>query len=147
MRYALAFGCALCQTLMFRVVSTTLNPRIGFFFLLATVCSPGNFHASSAYLPSSFAMYMVMVGAASFMDWRGGLKTSWGIFWFAVGGVLGWPFAAALCAPFLFEEGLLAVFSDKEAFFEAVIRVGRGVVAGLVLVVCGSSAAAIFSER
>ncbi|PHH64413.1 hypothetical protein CDD81_4634 [Ophiocordyceps australis] len=133
-RYGLGFVCALCQTILFQVICSMLNGRIGLIFLIATVTSPGNFHASTAFLPSSFAMYMCMLGAASFMNWRGGLKTSQGIFWFAVAGVLGWPFAAALCAPFIAEELLLALFSDKQAKFEAFIRLTRGVVAGLMVV-------------
>ncbi|KAK3939054.1 Alg9-like mannosyltransferase family-domain-containing protein [Diplogelasinospora grovesii] len=133
-RYGLAFSCALCQTLMWRVICSALNPRVGIFFIMALVTSPGNFHSSTAYLPSSFAMYMCMLGAAAFMNWRGGLKTSQGMFWFAVGGVFGWPFAAALCAPFMLEEGLFAILSDKERFIEALVRVSRGVVATLVLV-------------
>ncbi|KAK7927395.1 family 22 glycosyltransferase [Apiospora marii] len=132
-RYVLAFACALCQVLLFRVISFTLNARIGLFFLIATVISPGNFHSATAYLPSSFAMYMSLLGAAAFMNWRGGLRTSQGIFWFAVGGVVGWPFAAALCAPFLLEEAIFALMSDKERFFEAFIRVGRGAVATILL--------------
>lgn len=136
LRYLLAFVCALCQTLMWRAVCLALSPRVGLFFILALVFSPGNFHASTAYLPSSFAMYMAMLGAAAFMNWRGGLKTSRGIFWYAVGGVVGWPFAAALCAPFVLEEGLFAIFSDKERFFESFIRLTRGVVATLLLIVC-----------
>lgn len=134
-RYVLAFGCALCQTLLFRVISLTLNARIGLFFILATIFSPGNFHASTAYLPSSFAMYMAMLGASSFMNWRGGLKTAQGIFWFAVGAVVGWPFAAALCAPFLVEEALFAALSDTDRLIEAIMRVVRGVVAGLIVLV------------
>ncbi|OLN95759.1 Alpha-1,2-mannosyltransferase alg9 [Colletotrichum chlorophyti] len=132
-RYVLAISCALCQTILFRAISLTLNARIGLFFVLATIASPGNFHASTAYLPSSFAMYMAMLGAASFMNWRGGLKTAQGIFWFAVGAVVGWPFAAALSAPFLIEEALLATLSDKESFIEAILRVTRGVIAGLIV--------------
>ena len=134
-RYGLAFVCALCQVLLFRVVSFTLNPRIGFFFMLATVLSPGNFHAATAFLPSSFAMYASLIGAAAFMNWRGGLKTSWGIGYFAAGAVLGWPFGMALCAPFLVEEAIFAMMSDRERFFEAAIRVVRGVVAGGLFVV------------
>lgn len=134
-RYVLAFVCALCQTLMFLNMSSTINGRIGFFFLIATVISPGNFHASTAYLPSSFAMYMSMLGAAAFMNWRGGLKTAQGIFWFAMAGVLGWPFAAALCAPFILEEVVLIFFGDKDAVFESLLRLTRGVVAGLIVVV------------
>ncbi|KAK4444879.1 Alg9-like mannosyltransferase family-domain-containing protein [Podospora aff. communis PSN243] len=133
-RYSLAFFCALCQTLMWKAICLALNPRVGLFFIAATVFSPGNFHASGAFLPSSFAMYTAMLGAAAFINWRGGIKTSMGMFWFAVGGVFGWPFAIALCAPFVFEEGIFALFSDKERFFEAAIRVFRGVVATFVLV-------------
>lgn len=80
-------------------------------------------------------MYMAMVGAACFMNWRGGLKTSQGMFWYALGGVLGWPFAIALCAPFVFEEVFFAMLSDKERFFESFIRLMRGVVATIVTVV------------
>lgn len=134
-RYCLAFGCALCQTLFFMVISTTLNSRIGLFFLLATILSPGNFHASTAYLPSSFAMYMVTLGATAFMNWRGGLKTSQGIFWFAMAGILGWPFASALCAPFLLEELVLMSLSNKSALYEAFVRISRGVVSAILLLV------------
>lgn len=117
------------------MVSTTLNPRIGLFFVVATVLSPGNFHASTAYLPSSFAMYMAMVGAAAFMNWRGGIKTSWGMLWFAIGGVVGWPFAAALCAPFIFEEVFFASLNLKHGAFEAAIRLFRGIVAAIIVAV------------
>ncbi|KAI3337900.1 mannosyl transferase [Ustulina deusta] len=146
-RYALAFFCAFCQVLLFRVVSFTLNPRIGLFFLMALVMSPGNFHASAAYLPSSFAMYMSFLGAAAFMNWRGGLKTSWGIWWFAVGGILGWPFASALCAPFMLEEAIFAVMSDRERFWETMLRVGRGVIAALLLILGDSTINAFFYRK
>lgn len=81
-------------------------------------------------------MYMSMLGAASFMNWRGGLRTSYGIFWFATGGILGWPFAAALCAPYMLEEAFFSLFSDKTALIECIMRVARGVVAGLLVLVC-----------
>jgi alpha-1,2-mannosyltransferase len=131
----LAFVCALCQTVLFLVTSTTLNSRIGLFYLIATVMSPGNFHASTAFLPSSFAMYLVTLGAAAFMNWRGGLKTSQGMFWFAAAGILGWPFASALCAPFMLEELVLVLFGTKTAWWEAFVRVGRGVVSAILLLV------------
>jgi alpha-1,2-mannosyltransferase len=136
LRYLLAGVCALCQTLMWRAVCLALDPRVGLFFIVALVFSPGNFHSSTAYLPSSFAMYMAMVGAACFMNWRGGIKTSQGMFWYALGGVLGWPFAIALCAPFVLEEVFFAMMSDKERFFESFLRLMRGVVATIVIAVC-----------
>ncbi|CZT10349.1 related to mannosyltransferase [Rhynchosporium graminicola] len=132
-RYFLAFGCALSQTILFRVVNNTLNPRIALFFLMAMVFSPGMFHASASFLPSSFAMYTTMLGMAQFMNWRGGLKTAQGIFCFALGGILGWPFAMALSAPFLFEEVVFASLSSKDAFIETILRFIRGIVAGLLL--------------
>lgn len=97
--------------------------------------SPGMFHASAAFLPSSFAMYTTMLGMAAFMNWKGGLKTAWGIFFFAVGGVLGWPFSIALSAPFLFEELVFACLSSGDALIDALMRFVRGTVAGLLVLV------------
>ncbi|OBT39810.1 hypothetical protein VE00_10096 [Pseudogymnoascus sp. WSF 3629] len=133
-RYALAFVCAVCQTQLFRVISITLNPRIALFFLMAMISSPGVFRASTAFLPSSFAMYTTMLGMAAFINWRGGLRTATGVFWFAVGGVLGWPFSVALALPFLVEEGVLAVVNGREAFIAAVMRLLKGVGASLLVV-------------
>jgi alpha-1,2-mannosyltransferase len=134
-RYALAFTCAICETQLFRVINGTLNPRIALFFLMAMVFSPGMFHASAAFLPSSFAMYTTMLGIASFMNWRGGLKTAHGMFWFALGGILGWPFSLALSAPFLFEELFFATLSSKDALIDCVMRLLRGFVAGIIVLV------------
>lgn len=132
--------CALCQTLLYRVISLTVHPRIGVFFVLALILSPGNFHASTAYLPSSFAMYTGMLGAAAFMDWTGGFKTAAGIAWFAAGGIIGWPFALALATPFLLEEALLAVMAlgNLDQFLFAVRRVVRGVIVALGILVSTS---------
>ncbi|KAG9228090.1 glycosyltransferase family 22 protein [Amylocarpus encephaloides] len=132
-RYALAFVCAICQTHMFRVINNTLNPRIAIFFMMSMIFSPGMFHASASFLPSSFAMYTTMVGMAAFMNWRGGLKTAQGIFAFAIGGVLGWPFSMALSVPFLFEEIVLAFLSSKDALIDVIMRFTRGIVAGLLV--------------
>ncbi len=81
--------------------------------MIIMVSSPGMFHASAAYLPSSFAMYTTMLGMSGFMDWRGGSKTAQGIMWFAIGGIVGWPFAMALIAPFLLEELVLATLTRE----------------------------------
>lgn len=102
---------------------------------MAMVFSPGMFHASAAFLPSSFAMYTTMLGMAAFMNWRGGLKTAQGMFWFSLGGILGWPFAIALSAPFLFEEIMFASLSSKDALIETVMRLIRGFVLGLLVLV------------
>lgn len=69
------------------------------------------------------------------MNWRGGLKTAQGIFWFAMAGILGWPFAAALCAPYVIEEFVLMLFSDQASRFDFFMRIIRGVVSAVLLLV------------
>ena len=107
-RTVLALVCAICESHFFIAISKTLNPRIGIMFMIIMLSSPGMFHASVAYLPSSFSMYTSMLGASAFMDWRGGSKTALGIMWFGLGAIVGWPFSAALITPFIAEELLLA---------------------------------------
>lgn len=103
--------------------------------MIAMVSSPGMFHASASFLPSSFAMYTTMMGMANFMNWQGGLRTWIGMFWFSVGGIIGWPFSIALSFPFLFEEVLFASMSDKDALIDAIMRLVKGVVSGLLVLV------------
>ena len=116
-RVMLGFVCALCELRLFTTVSRILNPRIGIMFFVIMITGPGMFHASVAYLPSSFSMYMTMLGTAAFMDWRGGLKTAQGIMWFGVGEMIGWPFSAALIVPFMIEESTLAWLTQDKSDF------------------------------
>ncbi|KAH8680762.1 Alg9-like mannosyltransferase [Xylariales sp. PMI_506] len=146
-RYVLAFVCAFCQVLLFRVISFTLSARVGLFFLIATIISPGNFHSATAFLPSSFTMYTSLLGAAAFMNWREGIKTAWGIWWFAVGAIMGWPFAAALCFPFLAEEAIFAVFGSRDGFYEAILRVVRGGLAAVLLLIGDSAINSFFYRK
>lgn len=136
-RYILAAICALCQTIFYRVISLTIHPRIGVLFILAMVLSPGNFHSATAYLPSSFTMYTGMLGAASFMNWRGELKTASGVVWFATGAIIGWPFAGALILPFVAEEGLLLVLSlgAKDQFVPGLLRLLKGALGATAVLV------------
>ncbi|KFY84663.1 hypothetical protein V500_09120 [Pseudogymnoascus sp. VKM F-4518 (FW-2643)] len=109
--------------------------------------APGVFRASTAFLPSSFAMYTTMLGMAAFINWRGGLRTAQGVFWFAVGGVLGWPFSVALAAPFLVEEGVLALVNGKEALVAASRRLLKGVGSSLLVVLAEFTISSTFYRR
>lgn len=127
LRVVLGLACAFCETKFFSTISRVLNPRVAIFFLMAMVFSPGMYHASIAYLPSSFAMYTTMLGYSAFMDWKDGMKTAQGIFWFAVGSLLGWPFAGAIVLPFVLEEVLLAalmgeIFPGLKRLFDGAAR-------------------------
>ncbi|KAF3492285.1 uncharacterized protein GIQ15_01802 [Arthroderma uncinatum] len=126
-RLALGFFCTVCETRLFAAISRSLNPKIGLFFLVIMVFSPGMFHASAAVLPSSFSMYMSMLGLAAFLNLQGGWKTVEGIIWFGVGAMVGWPFAGALVIPFLLEEAAVAwslgdVVSMFKRVFEGVMK-------------------------
>ena len=135
LRTVLGLVCALCETKLFSTVSRTLNPRVAMFFIMVILFSPGMYHASIAYLPSSFAMYTSMLGFSAFMDWSGGMRTAQGIFWFAVGALIGWPFAGALVLPFIFEEAFLAFTTGQ--IFTFIRRVLDGALRSLLVLVSG----------
>jgi alpha-1,2-mannosyltransferase len=125
MRFVLAIVCAGCEARLFQVITRTTSPRIALFFLLIMTTSSGMFHASTAYLPSSFAMYTTMLGLADFMDWRTGKHTARGIVFFAIGAALGWPFIGALLPPFLIMEAANAFSTASiKKFIEDVTRGG-----------------------
>ena len=125
-RVALALTCAFCQSRLFTTISRSLNPRIALLLMIIMSSSPGMFHASAAYLPSSFAMYTSMLGMSSFLDGRSGSKIHEGIMWFGIGGIVGWPFATVLMAPFLAEELLLVTITKDY------IEIGRRFLDGIV---------------
>ncbi|KAK5168739.1 mannosyltransferase [Saxophila tyrrhenica] len=133
LRLVLGFVCALCETRLYSKIASVLNPRIAVTFLIIMATSPGMFHASIAYLPSSFSMYTTMLGMAAFMDWRGGLRTTQGIFAIGAGAVLGWPFAAAMALPYLLEEVVLATISDRQGVLDLVWRFVDGSVRALAI--------------
>ena len=129
--------CAACETRLFSAISRTMNPRIAMIFLLAMLSSSGMFHASVAYLPSSFAMYSTMMGAAAFMDVKDGLKTTEGIMWFGIGATVGWPFSAVLILPFIPDE---LVYLKRTTDINGVaLRVFGGILRTSAIVVGSSS--------
>lgn len=108
LRCLLAGVCAATETKLYSAISRTIHPRIGVFYLMIVAFTPGFFYASTAFLPSSFAMYTGTLGLATFMDWRGGPKSGTAIMWFGIGALLGWPFAGALILPLVLEDWFVA---------------------------------------
>ncbi|PLB34124.1 dolichyl-P-Man:Man(6)GlcNAc(2)-PP-dolichol alpha-1,2-mannosyltransferase [Aspergillus candidus] len=122
-RFVLAFVCAACETRLYSALCRILRPRIGLLFLMVVACSPGMFHASAAFLPSSFTMYMSMLGLTAFLDWRSGQKIAQGIMWFGLGAIVGWPFAGALILPLLLEEAAIAfVAGSMKAMVRSTVK-------------------------
>lgn len=83
-----------------------------------------------------------MLGIASFMDWRGGLRTAAGMMWFGISGVLGWPFVMAMCAPFLVEEIFLFYVSGED-----LLEIGRRFADGAARTVLALVSAADLGSR
>lgn len=96
------------------------------FYLMIVAFTPGFFYASAAFLPSSFAMYTGTLGLATFMDWRGGIKTGTAIVSFGIGALLGWPFAGVLILPFILEDWVIAFIAGD--MFDTFIRHVDGIV-------------------
>ena len=133
-RVILGCVCAGCETHLFSTISRSISPRVAMNFLIAMATAAGMFHASVAYLPSSFAMYTTMIGMAAFLEKEDGLKTHEGILWFGVGATVGWPFSAALVLPFLLEE-LVFVTATRE-ISQMARRTIDGSLRALIIVVC-----------
>ena len=116
LRVILAFVCAATEVRLYSTISRIVNPRVGVIYLMIVAFTPGFFYASSAFLPSSFAMYTSSLGLTAFMDWHGGSRSASGIMWFGIGALLGWPFAGALIVPFVLEEWVIALVGQTEIF-------------------------------
>jgi len=112
-RVILAIICAATETRLYSAISRTLNPRIGVFYLTVVAFTPGFFYASTAFLPSSLAMYTSSLGLTAFMDWRGGPKTATGIMWFGSGALIAWPFSGFLILPFVLEDWVIALYTNS----------------------------------
>ena len=124
LRFFLAALCAFCETRLYAAVSRAMNPRIAIIFLIVAVSSAGNFHATTSYLSSSFAMYSVVLSLSEFLNQQGGLRTARGLTWLGVGTILGWPFVAVLSLPFVLEElgWMLSGVRGVQAVFTRLIR-------------------------
>jgi alpha-1,2-mannosyltransferase len=146
LRTILAFVCAATEVRLYSTMSRSINPRVGVIYLMIVAFTPGFFYASSAFLPSSFAMYTSALGLTAFMDWHGGSKTAAGIMWFGIGALLGWPFSGALIVPFVVEDCLIAVIGRSD-LFEAVRRYLDGFVRCLVVLALQVSVDTFFYHK
>jgi len=133
LRCLFAVVCAYSEKRLYTAVSSSVSRRVGILYLILTIGSAGMFHAAVAFLPSTFAMYTTMLGMASFIDRRRGFRTVQGIFWFAVGGLLGWPFSMVMCIPFVFEEIFMGCVTW--GLVPTVLRLVKGGLVSLILLV------------
>lgn len=118
----MAFTSTLIEARFYKAVADTFNARVGRYVLVALAFSAGMFEASTALLPSSFAMHATML-AFSFSLYPARLSPTdpsvlatptqrsfkpyrilGAVASFAAGAIVGWPFAIVLSAPFVIEQ-------------------------------------------
>ncbi|OSD06116.1 glycosyltransferase family 22 protein [Trametes coccinea BRFM310] len=114
-RIFLGIVSSLCEVTFYRAVVDRINYRVGryVFFLLAF--NAGMWTASTAFLPSSFAMYANTLAFAYALEPPSSenmRRTLFATLAFAAGAVVGWPFAIAVAIPFVLEE-LFVSGTDK----------------------------------
>lgn len=104
---ALCGFTAFAEYKLFQSVRRNFSAHAANWFLLFSTFAPGMSHASVALLPSSFAMTWITWGTASVLDaiiLEDTFDCIWpsvhAIFCFLVAGLVGWPFALAIGAPF-----------------------------------------------
>ncbi|KAH9514081.1 mannosyltransferase [Bulinus truncatus] len=94
-RCILGVVCALSEVIFYKGVCEKFGSNVGRLTLILLLFSAGMFTSSSAFLPSSFSMYLTMV---AFGCWFTG-KVHISILSIAASAIIGWPFAAALGIP------------------------------------------------
>ncbi|KAF9567750.1 glycosyltransferase family 22 protein [Agrocybe pediades] len=106
-RIFLAFISALVESKLYRTVYERINDRVGRYYFFMMFFSAGMWNASTAFLPSTFAMYTSALAfsfALAPTSLNNSRRTLAATLLFATGGIVGWPFSLALAIPFVFEE-------------------------------------------
>lgn len=82
-------------------------------------------------------MYSVLLAMADFTDQESGSRIAQGLTWLGIGTILGWPFVAVLCVPFVLEE-IAQTGLDMVEVGEMSVRLLQGLGQSLVVLVCSN---------
>ncbi|GAA6031709.1 hypothetical protein JCM8097_001946 [Rhodosporidiobolus ruineniae] len=137
-RLMLAAFSSLVEATLYRAAAVHLSSHVGRYVLWISMFSAGMWSASTAFLPSTFALYFIMLGtAASLTPVQGGWKRiTFAVGAYAFAGIVGWPFSVLLGVPLVLEqlfvrgtvervaEGQTALWASKRA---------RGLFTGVVI--------------
>ncbi|EJC98743.1 asparagine-linked glycosylation 9 protein isoform a [Fomitiporia mediterranea MF3/22] len=131
LRIFFGFVSSLCEAKLYRTVMETINFRVGRYMLFMLMFSAGMWNASTAFLPSSFAMFSNILAFSYSLhppSVSNSRRTLYSTVLFGMGAIVGWPFALAIAIPFVFEElfvyGADRVPSEKRTawFLARVVR-------------------------
>ncbi|CAG8576594.1 11353_t:CDS:2 [Acaulospora morrowiae] len=136
-RVMFATLCAISEALFYVSAVSNLGPRVGRYLIVTMLFSAGMWNASTAFLPSTFAMYTTMI--AFFYALRPVSTASRSriyktIFWIGIGSLLAWPFCAEVGIPAALEELVLRTNGAKK--FERIKRLLLGTIisTGIILI-------------
>ncbi|KAJ3291486.1 mannosyltransferase [Rhizoclosmatium sp. JEL0117] len=101
-----------------------------YWLLLFLIAAPGMTAASTAYLPSTFSMYLTTLAFAQYLNpTPSTARTSKIVFYTAASVLVGWPFSGAVAIPFLIEDLLLDSTSSPSRLSRFIAAVKAGVTA------------------
>ncbi|XP_066915895.1 alpha-1,2-mannosyltransferase ALG9-like [Clytia hemisphaerica] len=98
-RFILGILCAACETYFFNSLLNQFGKHVARMYFLFAIINTGMFISSTAFLPSSFAMYSCLLAFGGWFDRNNAVA----IFGIAIGTLLGWPFFAILGLPIAFD--------------------------------------------
>ncbi|XP_041357490.1 alpha-1,2-mannosyltransferase ALG9-like isoform X2 [Gigantopelta aegis] len=99
MRCILGFASAVCEAYFYKGICRQFGNNVGRLTICFLLFSTGMFISCTAFLPSSFSMYMTMLAMGA---WYLG-QNHYAIVAIAASTIIGWPFAAALGIPIAFD--------------------------------------------
>lgn len=116
-RAILAFLSSYTEAKFYHAIATHINPRAARYYLGMSIFSAGMWSATSAYLPSAFAMQAITLAYSYFLEPvsskpGSGRRTFYSTLFFVIATLAGWPFVGVLALPFALEE--LSICGDDE---------------------------------
>ncbi|KAF5295400.1 hypothetical protein FQA39_LY13061 [Lamprigera yunnana] len=102
-RCLLGLICSFAEVFFYKAVCREFGVHVGRLCLVFQLFSAGMFISSTAFLPSSWAMYALAAACSAW--WQ--QKYPLAVFMVALGALLGWPFAALLGLPMALDMVIL----------------------------------------
>ncbi|RMX64139.1 hypothetical protein DD238_004175 [Peronospora effusa] len=99
LRAVLGLLSAYAEALFYHSMSKHFGRRTARYFLYILLFNPGLFHSSTAFLPSSFSMVLVMLFTSAWMN----RNHYFALFYGVVAVLCGWPYVGVLFIPFAME--------------------------------------------
>ncbi|BGP06629.1 mannosyltransferase [Rhodotorula toruloides] len=105
-RLMLATFSSFVEAVFYRACAVHLSSHVGRYVLWIQMFSAAFYSAATTFLPSTFALYFVMLGtAASLSPVQAGWKRiSFAVAAYGMAGIVGWPFAVLLGVPLILEQ-------------------------------------------